>query len=88
MSRFIVYHRTHAGDFDRAAEVEAKDLEAVFDLTNHGDRVWWSNDGVTMIGAGPRRSTSVGDQIEDTSAGERWAVAGMGFEKVSEGSAR
>ena len=36
-------------------------LDKAFMLTNHIDREWWKNAGVTLIGAPKHRSTSVGD---------------------------
>jgi hypothetical protein len=53
-------------------------LDRVFELTNHIDRPWWTNPGVTKVAAHPERSTSVGDiiQCED---GRRWRVEREGF---------
>ena len=50
-------------DFNHVAEVDLPD-EAhaeVFRLTNHIDRPWWENAGVTLVAQS--RSTSVGDMI-------------------------
>lgn len=57
-------------------------LDVVYEKTNHIDRHWWENDDVEVIGTKNHRSTSVGDEIEITATGERYAVASVGFVKV------
>ena len=34
-----------------------------FQCTNHIDRPWWENEGVTLVGEPKQRSTSVGDVV-------------------------
>jgi hypothetical protein len=92
MTTFNVFHRTafrfetgnrEAAAFVHVAKVEADDLDRVFRNTNHIDYAWWDNEGVTVVGIKNHRSTSVGDEIENTATGERWVVAAAGFEIVS-----
>jgi len=45
-------------------EIVNTNLEIVFALTNHIDFDWWENEGVKLVGAKNKRSTSVGDLIE------------------------
>ena len=94
MATFKVFHRkaqlfrTDArseAHMVQVAEVNAHDLESVFSLTNHVDRAWWTNDGVTLVGPPNHRSTSVGDEVVNADTGERWVVEGMGFSLVDEG---
>lgn len=89
---FRVFHRTNNlfdtknrddARFIEVALVRCENLGTVFGLTNHIDRAWWDNHGVTVVGVKNHRSTSVGDEIEVVETGERFAVAGVGFEKVS-----
>lgn len=55
-------------------------LERAFELTNHIDRAWTDNAGVTVANDKPQRSTSVGDVIV---LGESaYVVAGVGFEAL------
>lgn len=91
MKTYNVYHRIEhkfsehsreAAKFVHAAIVQATDLDDAFRLTNHIDQDWSENEGVTVVGAEGRRSTSVGDEIEDVSTGERFAVLAIGWKKV------
>lgn len=88
--KFEVFHRTHPTfgfddakplfpkDYDHVATVEASALGAVFQLTNHIDRPWWENEGVTLIGPEQYRSTSVGDVVKDE-AGTLWLCDHVGW---------
>jgi hypothetical protein len=93
--KFEVWHAEPPNffeDFDRAkamkdytlvAEVEAKHIDEVFQLTNHIDSDWTKNEGVELaegVSAARARSTSVGDVIVGPRA-EGWSamVAGIGF---------
>lgn len=49
-------------DCELVAEVEAKDLEEVFRITNHIDHAWWENPEVKWHKPNSR-STSVGDIV-------------------------
>ena len=55
-------------------------LEMCFQLTNHIDRDWRINQGVTALPT-PQRSTGVGDIVKD-SDGALWVVMGCGFKQV------
>jgi len=55
-------------DFTVVAMVEVPDgqepdPDLAFQLTNHIDKPWWENEGVTLVGAPRHRSTSVGDLV-------------------------
>jgi len=50
-------------DYTLVALVEANDVESAFHFTNHTDRDWTTNPGVTMKVTGGARSTSVGDVV-------------------------
>lgn len=92
MTIFNVYHRT-AYRFETENRAEAKflfvamvvaeNLDKVYELTNHIDHSWMENADVQVTpGTSGHRSTSVGDEIENLSTGERFVVASAGFEKV------
>jgi len=77
----FLYHPPWPEGYVLVAEVIARSLDGVFSLTNHIDRPWWNNDGVTLAVSGKKyRSTSVGDVIMDGEEVHR--VAGIGFERV------
>lgn len=54
-------------------------LDQAYHDTNHIDRAWWENEGVTRIGP-ECRSTSVGDVIFRD--GTPYRVAICGFDKI------
>lgn len=50
--------------FTHVANVQAKNLDEVFELTNHIDSNWTANPGVELMpGVSRARSTSVGDIV-------------------------
>lgn len=67
-------------DYRRVATVEAPELGAVFELTNHIDSNWTTGSAVVTLDDPRARSTSVGDVIifDDQLHG----VAGIGFEAL------
>lgn len=67
-----------------AATVETDDLDDAYERTNHIDKDWCTNRGVTRPEHGSRRSTSVGDLLIDTHTGERHVVASIGFNKLED----
>jgi hypothetical protein len=44
-------------------EGQEPDPDFAFHHTNHIDRPWWENPGVTLVGEPKHRSTSVGDAV-------------------------
>ena len=62
--------------FNDKYEVEARDLNHVFEITN----LWETPDAVHTFE--PGHSTSVGDLIEDTQTGQIFIVAKFGFTEV------
>jgi hypothetical protein len=68
-------------DFEMVAEVEAADLEQVFEKTNHIDRPWQKNEGVFAL-TDCARSTSVGDVVVDPEAAKAWVVDFCGFAEI------
>ena len=62
------------------AIVDTDDLDEAYRLTNHIDKPWYENTEVQTIRKS--RSTSVGDFMELN--GAWYAVAPMGFDKVTE----
>lgn len=60
-----------------AATVQTDDLDDAFARTQHLDRSWFANAGVTPEPGGSLRSTSVGDVLE--LGGRYYAVAPVGF---------
>jgi len=58
-------------------------LERAFAATNHIDSPWQRNAEVIYYRSFAERSTSVGDVIEDLSAGKKWLVSSLGFKPVS-----
>lgn len=65
-------------DYELVAEVASDDLEVVYEKTNHIDRPWWENAGVTCVKQS--RSTSVGDVAEVS--GKRFLCANFGWKGV------
>jgi hypothetical protein len=74
MSIFKVYHAKKGNffaedipfsDYELIAEVEANSLDNVFGETNHIDSDWAENKSIVKIHKDKRRSTSVGDIIQD-----------------------
>ena len=55
-------------------------LGQAWQYTNHIDRAWWDNPGVTRVGP-PCRSTSVGDVL--VVGDQAFRVDGVGWSKVS-----
>jgi len=58
----------YPADFFMVAVVEVPERQEpnpdhAFHLTNHIDRAWWENPGVTLVGEPRHRSTSVGDVV-------------------------
>jgi len=75
------YPKWNKDEFTLVAVVKEGSLEDAYRLTNHIDKSWWENAGVTPVlkkGEEPRfRSTSVGDVIHD---GKRaFRVSTLGF---------
>ena len=73
-------------DYTQVAEVSTNGpavatRDAVFQLTNHIDHDWTTNDGVVPL-VPQARSTSVGDVLEDMLTGTKWVVAPVGFAEV------
>lgn len=68
--------------YEVVAEVEGDDLDDAFQLTNHIDRPWNFNSGVTEVGLKKKRSTSVGDLMH-TSNGKTYMVDKVGFTEVT-----
>lgn len=64
------------GEYVHVADVDSDDLDVAFEKTNHIDRSWMENEGVTAHGT-RQRSTSVGDVLEVN--GKLYAVSGVGF---------
>lgn len=69
----------------KVADVEVEDINQVFELTNHIDRSWTSNPGVTAM-PGSHRSTSVGDVylVDDAF----YAVCNVGLKRLELDGAR
>jgi len=65
--------------YRRVAVVEAPELGAVFELTNHIDSNWTEGPAVVTLDDPRARSTSVGDVILDTRSDYLFGVAGIGF---------
>ena len=64
-------------NFTSVATVTAKNLDHVYQLTNHIDSNWTENDGIEA--PSPHvRSTSIGDVIVNSSV-ERFMVTSAGF---------
>ena len=63
----------------RVAEIDTKDLETAYNLTNHTDSNWTQNEGVTPLIPNPR-STSEGDILEKDN---KFFVVNMsGFDEI------
>jgi len=62
-----------------APEGEAVSLDHAYEMTNHIDKAWWENEGVTRVGP-ECRSTSVGDVIFHEGVPHR--VASFGFDAI------
>lgn len=62
------------------AEVEASSLAEVYHLTNHIERDWRENAGVSPSWDEPVRSTSVGDVIVQGETA--WLVTAYGFVEI------
>ena len=93
MRKFTVYHARrqifsfsgehlafNGKNFEEVATVECKDLEHVFQVTNHNDHDWTTNKEVLSCNA-TVRSTSVGDIVVD-SDGKKWIVMGCGWKEI------
>lgn len=63
----------------KVADVEARSLNQVFELTNHIESDWTENEGVSAV-PGRHRSTSVGDVY--LSGSDFYCVAMMGLRKL------
>lgn len=63
----------------KVAEVDSNDLDTAFRDTNHIDKDWIENEGVTSLVSRPR-STSVGDVMEID--GKFFMVASCGFKEM------
>lgn len=50
-------------NYTLVANVDTTDLDTAYRLTNHIDRDWTENEGVTLTGTRKVRSTSVGDVL-------------------------
>lgn len=64
------------------ADVESPSLDGAFVLTNHIDRPWWTNPGVTHMGDVSKRSTSAGDIIVNVGTGVAWRCDDLGWTTV------
>jgi hypothetical protein len=71
-------------DYDHVATVQCESHEETFILTNHIDKKWWENPGVTLRKAGGARSTSVGDVV--VSGTQRWVVLPFGWQELEQTS--
>jgi hypothetical protein len=70
-------------DYQVVATTVCEGLEDVFRLTNHIDREWWKNPEVTLNSASKsRRSTSVGDLVEEVDSEKLWLCASVGWAEV------
>jgi len=69
-----------AENYTLVALVDGESVDDAFFLTNHVNRPWWENDGVTLVGEPKVRSTSVGDVV--VRDGESYRCARFGWEKV------
>jgi hypothetical protein len=67
-------------EYTKVAEVEADGIEKVFELTNHIDHDWTTNEGVTAFGR-QQRSTSVGDIVINNN-GTQLLCASLGWEEI------
>lgn len=67
-------------NYKLVAIVETFAIGETFRLTNHIDKEWQSNEGVTAF-EHQNRSTSVGDLVEDEN-GKLFLVASIGFSEV------
>jgi hypothetical protein len=67
-------------DFELVADVQAKDLEEVFRLTNHIESDWRENKEV-IPAPSAKRSTSVGDVVKEF-GGDTYECASCGWEKL------
>jgi len=67
--------------YEKVAEVDCKDLEHAFEVTNHIDHDWATNSEVTKRAKKPLRSTSVGDVLVDEN-GVKMMVAPVGWEEI------
>lgn len=68
--------------YEVVANVRTDSLDTAFRMTNHIDRDWTTNPGVVTVGAGPFRSTSVGDIVIDPD-GKRHLCASFGWKEVA-----
>jgi hypothetical protein len=70
--------------YTQVAVVATDDCDTAFSLTNHIDRSWTENPGVTMHTACGVRSTSVGDVLVKN--GQAWLVSNIGFTAIEAGA--
>ena len=66
----------------KVAEVEGDNMGNAFRLTNHIESDWTKNEGVSAMGNGQWRSTSVGDVMRVE--GVLHAVSNIGFQKLGD----
>lgn len=75
-------------DYQLVAEVEAETADEAYDLTNNIDKRWVTNDEVTLMHLDHKRgkrSSSVGDIIENKETGSLLIVAPFGWEHACYG---
>lgn len=69
-------------EYQHVANVNADDLEVVFEKTNTIHAPWWTNTEVQTVQDRPGfRSTSTGDIVVDAD-GNKWFCAMCGWEKL------
>lgn len=66
-------------NYELVAEATCERMGHIFELTNHIDRPWWENEGISLVKES--RSTSVGDLVENE-RGFLFMVASVGFIEV------
>ena len=67
-------------EYHKVADVETEDVEHAYMLTNHIDRLWTRNEGVTAT-PGEHRSSSVHDVVVIDGVAHR--CASVGWEPIS-----
>jgi hypothetical protein len=67
-------------EFTKVAEVATDSVEEAWGLTNHVDRPWWDNPGVTLLVPKQARSSSVGDVL--VVDGRPFRCASVGWEAL------
>ena len=76
---FGLSRQNFPADYELVAEVDTDNVEFAYRQTNHIDRPWWENHGVTTLKQ--VRSTSVGDVIEVN--GKLWLCEMAGWSEIA-----